>query len=90
MSIQFDDPMNEKTVERLKEMFKDNLVAFDERLALVNSSQFRSDEMSELARTAGQPAKLTIHDEGDIKTMSDVTQYKVTPQGWRRYGKDYR
>ena len=84
MSIQFERPMNEATEKLIKEMFKEKVAAIDEQTALINSNYIAGTDMKQIANTANQPASVVLHDEGEIKTMSDGTQYRVDPKGWRR------
>lgn len=84
MSIQFEQPMNEATRKMMEEMFKESITAMDERTALISAMEFNAADLKKLANAAGQPAELHLHEEGEIKTMSDGTQYRVDPKGWRR------
>ena len=84
MSISFQDDINPEARELLMERFKDHLVAMDARRALINHHAFDAATLGDIARAAQQPATLEIHAEGEIKTMSDGTQYRVTNQGWRK------
>jgi len=82
MSINFDDPMNDETFRTIRENFAEQLVAMDEKTALVNNLEFTQQSMKDIANMAGQPATLEMHGEGEIKTMSDGTRYRVTRDGW--------
>ena len=84
MSIQFRDPMNEATKAKLCELFKNAIVALDEKTALVNSQHFNSRDLMDIARTAQQPLELNIYSDGETKTLSDGTQYRVTKKGWQK------
>lgn len=84
MSINFENPMNDKAREFMKELFGEPSAA-DEKTALFEKiSTLTQEDMSTLARKAGQPVTFEIHGEGDIKVFSDGTKYQVTPQGWKR------
>lgn len=84
MSINFKDPMNEDA-RRIMEELCGKPVATDERTALFNNMRtIRQPEMNRLANAAKQPITVEIHSDGDIKTMSDGTRYRVTPLGWKR------
>lgn len=83
MIIQFENPMNEATRQLMNDLFKDRVAAMDDKTALINACEFTALDMKKLANAAGQPAELHIHEEGEIKTMSDDTQYRVDPKGWR-------
>ena len=84
MSIQFERPMNEETRKMMEEFFRQDIVSMDDRMALINSAMFEAGKLKALANAANQPCTVELHEEGEIKTMSDGTQYRVTPQGWRR------
>lgn len=85
MSMQFDDPMNEKTREFIEETFGPG-VPMDERTALVSFRHNLVDrELNrKIANIAEQPLTLALLAEGETKTLSDGTVYQVTPQGWRK------
>jgi len=74
--------MNNEVREKILEMFSEDVAGMDEKTALINKTEFTQRGMKELANIAKQPATLEIHNEGDVKTMSDGTQYRVTPTGW--------
>ena len=85
MSMQFDEPMNEETAKRIKEMFGEKIAVMDDRNVLLEKlAELHQQEMKIVANTAEQPVTVNIHDEGDIVTMSDGTRYRVTAQGWRK------
>jgi len=42
--------------------------------------------IGELANKAEQPVTMELHGKGEIKTMSDGTQYHVTRRGWVKVG----
>jgi len=82
MSIQFENPMNEETAERIKKTFGDKIAVIDERNVLLERlSEINQKEMKAIANTAGQPVTVNIHDQGDIIEMSDGTKYCVTTKG---------
>jgi len=82
MSIDFNEPMSNAALARMREMFPGGFIAADEKTALIEPAELTSEQMKELANLAGQPATLNLHGQGEIKTMADGTQYKVTPKGW--------
>ena len=71
-------------------MFGDDIKAMDERTALFESEMekmqqvFSQKEMKKLANTAKQPVSVELNELGDIKTMSDGTEYALTSKGWRK------
>ena len=85
MSIQFEKPMNEETVEAIKNTFGDKIAVMDDKNVLLERlSEVHQKTMSAIAKKAKQPAGLNMHSEGDIVEMSDGTKYKVTSQGWEK------
>ena len=85
MSIQFDEPMNEETTERIKELFGDKIAVIDEKNVLLERlSEIHQKDMKTIANKAGQPTTMTIHKQDDIVEMSDGTKYRVTRKGWRK------
>ena len=87
MSMQFEEPVNDETIKKIREAFGD-AVAHDRKTFLFDSMPtIRSDKMTEIANSAKQPAVIELHGEGEIKTMADGTQYRVTPKGWVKVAK---
>jgi len=85
MSMQFEQPMDEETEKRVKQMFAGNIAVIDEQNVLLEKlTEIQQKEMSKLAKTAKQPVTVNIHDQGDIVKMSDGTEYQVTKQGWQK------
>ena len=82
MSMTFDRDLNPEAVSMIDEMFGDSVKVIDERNVLLDSFEAGRREMTELANIAKQPVVIEINEPGEIKTMLDGTQYKVTPQGW--------
>jgi len=82
MSINFNNTMNDEARAMLKELFGDELVATDEKTALVNTNTFLQKAMSDLARTAKQPITIDNHSVGEVKEMRDGTKYRATSRGW--------
>ena len=86
MSIQFDQPMNEETMQHIRKMFHGKIAVVDDRRVLLDDLKeaFNRRQMSDLARTAKQPVTLNLHGRGDIVEMSDGTKYQVTDRGWKK------
>ena len=82
MSINFSEEMNEQSSELLKKLFGENLIAMDNKIALIDDMQIKQEEMKELANVAKQPVEVQIHREGEVKIFSDGTRYRVTNKGW--------
>jgi len=84
MSINFDEPVGPEAESMIKELFGDP-VASDAKTFLYDKQIVLAQKrMTELANKAKQPATVELNSEGEIKTMSDGTQYQVTPKGWRK------
>ena len=82
MSMNFDKPVNSEAMEALSKMFGEP-VAQDEKTFLYDKMDaINGAMMSELANKAKQTVALEINAPDDIKTMSDGTQYRMTPRGW--------
>lgn len=64
----------------VKEVLKTDLV--DDRNALFDAMMMRQQDMKKIANETNQVVSVELNSPGDIKTMSDGTQYKATPQGW--------
>ena len=82
MSMNFDDPMQPETKQRIKKLFGDGLTAIDDHTALFENTQLVRDELKAALQAEKQPVSVEIHEDGDIKTMSDGTRYQVTKRGW--------
>jgi len=85
MSMQFDGPMNEKSLAKMKDLFGDTMIVSDERKALFdNLTEEKQEEFKLFPRKVDQPVTTKIHKEGNIVEMSDGTKYQVTKQGWKK------
>lgn len=86
-SINFQEPYSIETRRALEEFFG-NAAGSDSRTLLFDHDQMKSIDtklMSAVAKKERQPVDVSLHAPGDIKTMSDGTQYQVDEQGsWRR------
>lgn len=84
MSINFNEPVGPETENMLKKLFGDP-VASDAKTFLYDKQLvLEQKRMTELANKAKQPVSVELNSEGEIKTLSDGTQYRVTPKGWRK------
>lgn len=85
MAISFQDPVNNETFAKIMEEFGDKVVTNDRKtFLLTNVDEINQKLMKEIANTAKQPATVELCSEGEIKTMSDGTRYRVTPRGWQK------
>lgn len=84
MSIQFDDPVNEETRQRIREAFGEAVASDEKTFLFDNMREIHQKTMKEIANTAKQPATVGLHRQGEIVTLSDGSRYEVTPRGWRR------
>ena len=82
MSINFQQPPTPESIEMMERMFGKPAAKSDRNFLYDKLEAIDRKQMSDLARTAGQPVDVEIHGEGEIKTMSDGTKYRVTPTGW--------
>ena len=85
--IHFDRPYDEETKKRLESLFG-AAKAFDphsmlfnhDQMPLIDNNVFRS-----IANTERQPVDVNLYKPGEVKTMTDGTQYQVDEKGnWRR------
>ena len=84
MNITFDDPPNKDARAAMKAFFGQPIV-YDEKTFLFDSlPPLEGKQLTKIANKAGQTMTVGLHGEGEIKTLSDGTQYKVTSQGWRK------
>lgn len=84
MSMSFVNPVSAELAAKIAEEFGQP-VATDRKTFLFNRfDAINSKLMKEIANEAKQPVTVEMNGEGEIKTMSDGTQYRVTPQGWKK------
>lgn len=77
--------MNPETFSLIQEKFSEKIEAMDEKTVLLKQfNEIKQSDMKEIANTANQPVSVELHGNGEIKTMSDGTEYEVTPQGWQK------
>jgi len=81
MSISSPEPMNEETQKKMREAFGEP-VSSDEKTALFNNLNETEGRFKDFAEQADQELKMQTFEEGDIKTLDDGTQYRVTNGGW--------
>ena len=85
MNISFDGPVGPETNKMIRELFRDSLVANDDKTFLLNGQiEPEQKAMTKIANEAGQTMTVELNKEGEIKTMRDGTQYQVTRKGWRK------
>ena len=85
MSMSFQQDLNPEAASMIEELYGDRVVALDKRTALLDAfTEATQSQMTELANTAKQPVVVEINKPDEIKTMQDGTEYKVTPQGWKK------
>lgn len=84
MSIQTPEPMNEEARSMLKEMFGD-AVAEDKKTILFHDMKgMNNRNMGDVARAAGQVVTAELNEIGDVKELSDGSQYKLETNGWKK------
>lgn len=79
--MQFDKPMNDNARKMIEEMFGPG-VPIDEVTALIKFDYIDGQKMKKIANTAKQPVTISMVGEGEVKTLSDGSQYQVTNRGW--------
>lgn len=84
MSMNFNKPVNDEALSRIKEIYGDPVANDRMTLLFDKMKEIRQPDMKEIANLAGQPVSVEVHEEGETKTMSDGTRYQVTPKGWRK------
>jgi hypothetical protein len=82
MSLNFDQPVNDELIAKIKEMIP--VVANDRKTFLMDAPVIDGKTFKAIANAANQPAKVELHGTGEIKTLEDGTRYEVTPRGWRK------
>ena len=84
MSINFDNEANPATRELIEKLFG-KPVADDRKHFLMDQMRVIDQKlMKQVANTAKQPARVELHEIGEIKTLDDGTRYEVTARGWRK------
>lgn len=84
MSMNFDQPVNDEALAKIKELFGEPIASDRKTILFDHLIRLRQQDMKIVATLAQQPARIELHGEGEIKTMSDGTRYQVTSQGWRK------
>lgn len=84
MSMNFDRPVNEAALAKIKEIFGQPTASDGKTLLFDEMGEIDSRDMKKIANLAKQPAVIEVHGDGDIKELGDGTRYKVTPRGWRK------
>ena len=82
MSINFQQPPSAESIAMMERMFGKPEVKSDREFLYSKLNKIEQAQMSELARTAKQPVTVELHNDGEIKTMSDGTKYRVSASGW--------
>jgi len=84
MSINFNDVPSEFVRLKMEELFG-KPVASDGKTNLFDELfEIDQRDMKALANAAGQPVSVEMNSVGDIKTMDDGTQWRLTPNGWHK------
>jgi len=84
MSMFFNKPISDDDKSFIKEMFGKDIAAMDQKTVLLNRRMHLQSEMMKVANQTKQPVSLEINNEGEIKTLSDGSQYRVTKSGWKK------
>ena len=85
MSINFQDPTSAHVQRMMAEAFG-KAVATDGKTFLYDElpDPMERSKMAAIAREAAQPLSTELNIIGDIKTMEDGTQWRLTPTGWHK------
>lgn len=85
MSINFQDPTSAEVQRMIGEAFG-KAVATDSKTFLFDAlpDPMERSKMAAIAREAAQPMSTELNAIGDIKTMEDGTQWRLTPAGWHK------
>lgn len=80
-SIKFTERLRPDQIKFVKHFLE--VVAVDEYQALTDIQKMEREDLSQLSRNLMQVVNIELHDEGDIKTMSDGTCYLLEKDGWK-------
>lgn len=85
MGISFKDEVGADVVALMRELYGEP-AASDGKTFLYDKGLERVSRtaMNAIANRAKQPASLEMYGADDVVTMSDGTQYRVTPNGWQK------
>ncbi len=84
MSLNFEKPLSGEDQSFLREIMGERLVATDEKIALFQRGVIDQKKMKAIANQTNQVVSVELNDEGDIKTLSDGSQYLATKTGWKK------
>ena len=84
MSINFEHEATPEAIEKMRQAFGEAVASDGRQFLYDNMREIKQTDMKAIANAAKQPAVVELHEQGEIKTMADGTQYEVTPTGWRR------
>ena len=86
MSINFNDTPNPLAKEFMEKMLGHAAYTDGKSFLYDGMKEIEGGFIGELANKAEQPVTMELHGKGEIKTMSDGTQYHVTRRGWVKVG----
>ena len=84
MSMNFEKPLTDENQEFLREFIGEDIVALDEKTVLFRTRNVNQQAVSHIADMVNQVATVEINGLGEIKTLSDGSQYQVTAHGWKK------
>ncbi len=84
MSMNFEKPLTDENQSFLREFIGEDLVALDEKTALFNTRNVNQRAVGHIAKMVNQVVTVEINEPDEIKTLSDGSEYQVTPQGWKK------
>lgn len=82
MSLNFQEPVDNDVIARIKELVP--VKAHDNRTFLIDTDTIVAAKMKAIANAAKQPAEIELHGVGEIKELADGSRYEVTANGWRK------
>ena len=83
MSMNFKDPIDGETQSMIKEMFGEHIVDMDDKTTLFNRGMdMLQSDFKKIANKSKQVVEVEINDVGDVKKMSDGSEYKCSIDGW--------
>lgn len=84
MSLNFEKPLSGEDQAFLRKIVGERLVATDEKTALFQRGVIDQKKMKAIANQTNQVVSVELNEEGDIKTLSDGSQYLATKTGWKK------
>jgi hypothetical protein len=86
MSISLMVNCNQVALQEIHAAFERHIVAEDVDLVLLEeaAAPFDARVLGGIANAAQQPVTLKMHRIGEVVTLHDGSEYRVTARGWRK------